>query len=577
MHLKIRPYDFFNIFTDAHTYFQGNEQQDAHEFLRILLDSLHEDMNRQEGLRVSKTITLENPSNETEKTSSKKHWEDIQGSIGSVISDLCGGQTRNKISCNHCDSSMVIFEMLMDISLPISIPKAEFQFEIIFISRIQNFCIKYKFHFKANFELNELLDKFLRITETNLEEVFFYVKKGKLLKQIKPKSLLKYANNELYAFEIISTIEEIELFGKKTLKSLYNPNWRENIEKNDLLDVNIDGRWIVGHVLKQSRDIIEVMLERGMGEIVKIDRESHILAAYRAFTSHNSKILHILIYHQRLIYMNYELFGIPVLLSIGNWYSLKELRNTLENLCIHLTSLTKTIGFFKYTILKRDLSCALCNQSTCKGCEIPRTFEYLDTLPPGIIIIITWESYVLYKPRIKEIEEMEDIDIYTCLEEFTKEETIEFNCKKCGNNQSTSKTDICRLPDVLIIHLKRFRFEGSSPLKINNKVEFPLIGLDLSSLLMENKKIYELTQSNSKDNNLYDLFAVVNHSGNVYGGHYTCSCLGDIQGEKKWLYYDDDHVYELQGNAQQEIVSSKAYILLYKKQRFSSSNVINYY
>ena len=79
-------------------------------------------------------------------------------------------------------------------------------------------------------------------------------------------------------------------------------------------------------------------------------------------------------------------------------------------------------------------------------------------------------------------------------------------------------------------------------------------------------------------NNLYDLFAVVNHSGNVFGGHYTCSCIGEIAGEKKWLYYDDDRVYQLQdSHTFNEIVTSKAYILFYKRQRFAPSNVISLY
>ena len=71
LNLKVKPYEFFDCFGDIYTIFQGNEQQDSHEFLRILLDSLHEDLNRHVGDPMSKTLTLTNPESVIEKSSSE--------------------------------------------------------------------------------------------------------------------------------------------------------------------------------------------------------------------------------------------------------------------------------------------------------------------------------------------------------------------------------------------------------------------------------------------------------------------------------------------------------------------------
>lgn len=576
LHMKVRPYDFFNTFSSIFTLFQGNDQQDAHEFLRILLDSLHEDMNRQEDSQTTKTITLNNPELDAERQASKDHWEKIQGSIGSVISDICGGQTRNRIVCKNCQSSIVIFEMIMDLSLPIPIPTPEITVALFFIPKTLNYCAKYKFRLQKTSQVNDLFLKITKETALEIDELVFYIRKGKLLNKINPRNIFQYLGSEIFMFGVVNSIVELEKKGRKTLKQQRPTDWRNSIQEGELIDVNTGDEWIVGHIKKVKKNDLEITLERGTGEHAVYDRKTPLIAPFRTHTTHGSNILYLIVYHRRIIYKDFEFFGTPLLLSIGNWYTFKDLRWTLENIVYNFSSVARLLDMFKFSILKNDLSCALCNEKNCSGCEIPSTYAYLDTLPDNVLICILWKSFILYKNRVKEIEEVEDISIYKCLEEYGKEETIEFTCAKCSEKSCISKTDIFRLPDLLIVHLKRFRFESNNPIKINNFIDFPTNGLDLSSILARDKKDYEFTQSNSKGNNLYDLFAVVNHSGNVFGGHYTCTCLNE-SGKKRWLYYDDDQVYELQDDAKEEVVTRNAYILLYKRHRFSSSNIINLY
>ena len=58
---------------------------------------------------------------------------------------------------------------------------------------------------------------------------------------------------------------------------------------------------------------------------------------------------------------------------------------------------------------------------------------------------------------------------------------------------------------------------------------------------------------------VYDLYAVANHIGGAFGGHYTANCRTD---KGSWLCFDDAEVYPVDRDS---IVSAEAYILFYKR------------
>ncbi|CAH1129661.1 unnamed protein product [Ceutorhynchus assimilis] len=142
-----------------------------------------------------------------------------------------------------------------------------------------------------------------------------------------------------------------------------------------------------------------------------------------------------------------------------------------------------------------------------------------------------------------------------CLEAFTKEETLDGDekpkCAKCKEQRRcTKRFTIQRFPQILVIHLKRFspleRYKG----KLNTLVEFPLEGLDLNHYAEE-------AQSCPK----YSLYAVSEHSGTPYSGHYTAHCKNPIDG--KWHEYNDSRVSSASGRS---AVSPEAYVLFYERE-----------
>jgi ubiquitin carboxyl-terminal hydrolase 8 len=59
--------------------------------------------------------------------------------------------------------------------------------------------------------------------------------------------------------------------------------------------------------------------------------------------------------------------------------------------------------------------------------------------------------------------------------------TVIRNCPKCKVKRRAKKQlTISRLPEILLIHLKRFYFSGPFRNKIETYVEFPVVGMDMS-------------------------------------------------------------------------------------------------
>jgi len=157
-----------------------------------------------------------------------------------------------------------------------------------------------------------------------------------------------------------------------------------------------------------------------------------------------------------------------------------------------------------------------------------------------------------------------------CLNEFTKEEKLEMKCEKCSNNSMKMKMEIWRTPDILILSFKRFTYSNGVIEKINSFVNFPFLGFDISNFVKSTEANKALLSTLSAQNS-YDLYAVVLHSGSVTSGHYTSL----IKLQQGWMLFDDDCLLELKESPENSNLLSSSYLLMYRRRRFSSSNVIN--
>ena len=151
-----------------------------------------------------------------------------------------------------------------------------------------------------------------------------------------------------------------------------------------------------------------------------------------------------------------------------------------------------------------------------------------------------------------------NVTLMDCVRQFTKAEKVSGSnswfCARCKTHRESAKQlEIWRLPPVLLIHLKRFSFQGKWKQKLETNVNFPLSGLNLSPVTLGPLKPTP-----------YQLFAVSNHSGNLEGGHYTAYVRNAIN--QKFYTYDDSVV---QNMATSNVMTKNGYMLFYTSVDFT--------
>lgn len=159
------------------------------------------------------------------------------------------------------------------------------------------------------------------------------------------------------------------------------------------------------------------------------------------------------------------------------------------------------------------------------------------------------------------------VSLDECFQLYTQEEKLAgedaWLCPHCKKPQkgATKTLGLWSLPEVLVLHLKRFKQTGTRRNKLNMLVNFPVEDLDMRSHVVQQG-------SQVHDDVMYDLIGVANHYGNMMGGHYTAFCKNTVDGT--WQEFDDRRVQPL---ASDQVVTKSAYILFY--QRRSLAKLVN--
>lgn len=112
-----RPSDVKRVVGQAASRFVGYDQQDAQEFLRFFLDSLHEDLNRIRG-KVKYEEINEKPS-DSDETVSKMWWDNYCARNDSAVKDIFCGQMRSILTCDKCGHTSRCYDSFWDWSVPI--------------------------------------------------------------------------------------------------------------------------------------------------------------------------------------------------------------------------------------------------------------------------------------------------------------------------------------------------------------------------------------------------------------------------------------------------------------------------
>ncbi|KAL8714773.1 MAG: hypothetical protein Q9220_001286 [cf. Caloplaca sp. 1 TL-2023] len=154
--------------------------------------------------------------------------------------------------------------------------------------------------------------------------------------------------------------------------------------------------------------------------------------------------------------------------------------------------------------------------------------------------------------------------VTSCLRKFSEEEMLcernKFHCDRCGGLQEAEKRmKIKRLPRILALHLKRFKYtEDLQRLqKLFHRVVYPY-----------HLRLFNTTDDAEDPDRLYELYAVVVHiGGGPYHGHYVSIIKTE---DKGWLLFDDELVEPVDKSYVRNFFGDRpglacAYVLFYQE------------
>jgi hypothetical protein len=130
-------------------------------------------------------------------------------------------------------------------------------------------------------------------------------------------------------------------------------------------------------------------------------------------------------------------------------------------------------------------------------------------------------------------------------------------CPHCRKHVRAKKQlDIWKVPDVLIIHLKRFG-GGRYAKKLDTYVDFP-DQINMRQYVVGPQKNYD---------NLYRLYGVSNHMGGMGGGHYTANAIvqnpfNPPDPNPQWYNFNDSSARKCEAS---DVHSAAAYVLFYER------------
>lgn len=515
--------------------FSGFNQHDSQELLAFLLDGLHEDLNR---VKSKPYVEAKDADGRPDDEVAEEYWRNHLARNDSIIVDVCHGQYRSKLVCPLCRKVSVTFDPLMYLSLPLPSTTRRTMTVTVLSS---DGCSPPTAHTVVVPKLGKCKD---------------------LIQALSDACCLR--NDE--------TLLVAEVYNHRVIRCLEEPS--------DALSLIRDEDQLVAYRLPKNLED---------SPLVVFTHEEMADGYFNGKATLYPKI-----------------FGIPLITRLSNVDKGSDIHNVFQKLLgpfVKTSAATSDdhdqIGdsadddiFKMEDITGSSLSCDvnLMNKAgndlnSDKGLqffladekgwklneskiEINEPFSVMDSAR-RVNLYVRWpdeliEQYdikrfstlpVIFKSGLFAKKPQESVSLYSCLEAFLTEEPLGpedmWLCPGCKEHrQAIKKLDLWRLPEILIIHLKRFSYSRFMKTKLETYVDFPIDDLDLSNYI---------ACSNNQSCCRYMLYAVSNHYGSMGGGHYTAFVY---HGGNQWFDFDDSHVYPI---SEDKIKTSAAYVLFYRR------------
>ncbi|XP_032461178.1 ubiquitin carboxyl-terminal hydrolase 31 isoform X2 [Phocoena sinus] len=556
--------DFKSIVSKNALQYRGNSQHDAQEFLLWLLDRVHEDLNH--AVKQSGQAPLKPPS-ETDMMPEGPSFP----VCSTFVQELFQAQYRSSLTCPHCQKQSNTFDPFLCISLPIPLPHTRPLYVTVVYQGKCSHCMRIGVAVPLSGTVARLREAVSMETKIPTDQIVL----TEMYYDGFHRSFCDTDDLEtVHESDCIFAFETPEIFRPEGILSQRGIHLNNNLNH---LKFGLDHYRLSSSTqaaAKQGRADLTPTTE-GSDKIV-------LLVCNRACTGQQGKR-----------------FGLPFVLHLEKtiaWDLLQ--REILEKMKYFLRP---TVGIQVCPFSLRVVSVVgityLLPQEEQPLCH-PTVERALKSCGPGgtahVKLVVEWDKetkdFLFVNTEDEYIPDAESVRLQRerhhqpqtctlsqCFQLYTKEERLApddaWRCPHCKQLQQGSITlSLWTLPDVLIIHLKRFRQEGDKRMKLQNMVKFPLTGLDMTPHVVKRsqsswslpshwspwRRPYGLGRD--PEDYIYDLYAVCNHHGTMQGGHYTAYCKNSVDG--LWYCFDDSDVQQL---SEDEVCTQTAYILFYQR------------
>ncbi|KAH6830170.1 ubiquitin-specific protease 8 [Perilla frutescens var. hirtella] len=522
----VAPRMFKSTISSFAPQFSGYNQHDSQEFLSFLLDGLHEDLNR---VKRKPYIQAKEENGRPDEEVADEYWENHLSRNDSVIVDLCQGQYRSSLVCPICKKLSVTFDPFMYLSLPLPSSKLRKMALTVLSTDGTNSPHPVTVTVPHNGTLEDLVDALGIACSLRDDE----------------------------------TLLIAEIYNNSILQTLDNPN--------DSIDLIRDYDKLVAYRLPKDKDGCPLV------EFTNQQEEKSYFHSFPPYKKFDIPLVARISDFSKgsEIYKEFLKLIRPYLLS-----SEEFLIDDASRKSIHEDEETEDTVSDEAVNSKNESENDLDPHSDfefyMESAIYPGGFKIqMDEpvpIPKGdqrIKVRVSWSEKLIQDydtPVLSQLPEVckaaftsnwnqDSISLYKCVDAFLKEEPLGpddmWYCPNCKERrQACKKLDLWRLPEILVIHLKRFSYTRFLKNKLETLVDFPVEDFDLSSYL---------PQKNSKDCHRYMLYAISNHYGGMGGGHYTAFSK---QRFNEWYEFDDSHVYPV---TEEQIKTQAAYVLFYKR------------
>ena len=216
-------------------------QQDTHEFMTFLIDSLHEDLNkvRNKPIIQRKDSDINNyNSDEMNDKKSLIEWNNFLKANQSIMVDLFYGQYKTTISCPCCHHKSINFSIYLSLQLPIPKYMECFMIKVIITEEGPNSFPLVKINITLNkinnkiFNIKKIIGKIFEISPYEIEIIKYRSKE--IIKVYEDDEEINDTYNIFYAIKV-NFIDKSIFYENKIVYS----NLKEKIinKKNDIINI----------------------------------------------------------------------------------------------------------------------------------------------------------------------------------------------------------------------------------------------------------------------------------------------------------------------------------------------------